>query len=383
MKRLLSVLFVAMLLVTTCACEQVQDQTNPSFTQPITPIIPGGVNTEIPPVAQQPMFAASMPYIVQDYTAEDGSVVLQHITQNLELIVPDPEIADTVIIDYLNRTDPERNDFQGLLNEAQNAYTSDALPSPYLLQNTFVPQRIDQGVFSLLGQAVVYKGNSHPEVSLESVSYDLATGKVLLFSDILHKDADVTTLLEYVLDTLKAQEDDLVLYEGYADTVKNAFHAPENWYFSQKGLVFYYSPYEIAPYASGTVRAEIAYNKLPGILNDAYFPAETDGASGQLLVSSMNIDQLENCTQIAEIVCTENGVRAVISTDGLLHDIWIERIDEAANTIIFRCATLSPGDGIIIHATEKDSFKIHYTVGGTQCTKNLSFSDSGTPQITE
>ena len=48
-----------------------------------------------------------------------------------------------------------------------------------------------------------------------------------------------------------------------------------SWYFSDTGMHFYFSPYEIAPYVVGEVDIEIPYAELRGILKEEYFPEAT------------------------------------------------------------------------------------------------------------
>lgn len=382
MRRIYSILAAFLLLLTLFGCKK-QGDTGQS------PRLPAVDNSSFPTadvqmqIQQQPMIAASMPIVTQNYTDESGQIQLQHIYQNLELIVPDQDVADAIIIDYLNRTDKFHTTAESLFAEAVAANKSEDTGDTFLFQTTYEPKRLDRGVLSLLGSTIIHKGYSHPEVTAESVSYDLATGKALTISDILRPDADLQTLSDHIRNALQEQENTVTFYEGYDRTVQELLENPTNWYFSPNGLVFYYSPYEIAPYSSGVITAQVEYEKLTNILSDAYFPAESDKVKGQLFITPLDVDQLDQFTQIAEVVCTPNEQQYMLYTDGLLEDIRIEQLKEHTAYTIFASPHISPGDGIAIYVSPSDTYKIHYTTEGKRAAKTLAFTADGTPQLTD
>lgn len=326
---------------------------------------------------QQPMFAVALPVVTDEHKADEGAVLLRSVYQNMELTVPDPEVADEVIIDFLNRIDPMTSEIDALLVQAKDAYTPGAEFTPYLSQIIFTPERLDQGILSLMGEYVVYQGSAHPEVNTLSVTYDLTSGKALSFKDILSEGVDMSALAEGVLNALDNQKD--ALYEGYGSTVKALLKDSENWYLSKTGLVFYFSPYEIGPYASGVITAEIPYSALTGILNDAYFPAEKDTSFGHMDVTAFDVDAMASFTQIAEVVCAQDGQKAVLYTQGLLENI---QIYSPEGFTLFASAALSPGDSIILHGAAADSYTIGYDCGNETFTSTLCFSADGTPSLT-
>ena len=379
MRHIYPVFLALLLLLSLCGCttQQPDDALDPpvssvlNTTSPTAPVQPQ--------VRQQPMIAASLPISEENYTAEDGTVLLRHVYQNLELIVPDQDVADAIIIDFLSRTD----NTDALNAEALEAYNANNLKEAYLRQITFRPTRLDQSIFSLLGSTVTHKGYAHPEVTAESVTYDLVTGKVLTIFDVLNSNTAPDALYDKIIAALRMQEDDLSLYEGYEHTVSDLLASPTNWYFSHEGLVFYYSPYEIAPYASGVITAEIEYTQLTGLMNDAYFPAESDTADGELQISSMVSTEMDRFSQIAELICSENSQQAVLYTDGLIKDIHIEQQRGNGEYSVFASPHITPGDGIVIYLSEEDTLRIYYTVNGESESTTLRLSADGVPQLTE
>lgn len=373
MKRNLSALLAVLCVLCLSGCRQMPVSPENSTPIPTTkPVSDAPVRAE-----QQPMFAVALPVVTQKQTGDDGTVLLHSVYQNMELTLPDPEVADRVIVDFLNRIDPLTSESGALLEQAKSAYTPGTEFTPYLSQIIFTPKRLDQGVLSLMGEYVKYQGSAHPEVNTLSVTYDLTSGKALSNKDILADGADTSALLEGVLDSLDNQKD--ALYEGYENTVEALLKDSENWYLSKTGLVFYFSPYEIGPYAAGVITAEVPYGQLTGILKDAYFPAEKDTAFGHMEVIAFDVDNMSSFTQIAEVVCVGNGCKAVLYTQGLLENI---RIQSPEGFTVFASAALSPGDGIILHGATSDGYTVQYDCGNETFTSTLSFAADGMPSLT-
>ena len=373
MKRNLSALLAVLCVLCLSGCRQMP--VSPDNSTPIQSTNP--VSDTQHRAEQQPMFAVALPVVTQKHTGDDGTVLQQSVYQNMELTLPDPEVADEVIIDFLNRIDPLTSESDALLEQAKSAYTQGTEFTPYLSQIIFTPKRLDQGVLSLMGEYVKYQGSAHPEVNTLSVSYDLTSGKALSTNDIFLEDADMSLLLNRVLDALDKQKD--ALYEDYESTVKALLKDSENWYLSKTGLVFYFSPYEIGPYASGVITAEVPYSTLTGILKDAYFPAEKDSTFGHMDVMAFDVDAMTPFTQIAEVVCAEDGHEAVLYTQGLLENI---RILSPEGFTVFAAATLSPGDGIILHRAAADTYTVQYDCGNETITSTLNFAADSTPSLT-
>ena len=381
MKHLFSIAFLICFIIFASGCSQKKSPTIPSGTQPIVTL---PVEQEKEPeiqVAQQPMYAVSLPLSTQNFTADNGENILTVTTPNIEIILPDQDIADAIIIDYLNRTDRHAAAIDTLYDTAKTAYASRLLVNNYLYRVTYSPERIDCSILSLFGQTLQYTGNTHPELHLDSMSYDLITGKPLTLKDILIPKFDIDTLLPLITKSINTQNNGINLFEGYEKTVAENLRESKNWYLSNAGLVFYYAPYEIGPYASGVITGEIAYADLTGILKDAYFPAESDNAPGSLFADPFTVEAANKLTQSAELICTDNGTRTIIYTDGLINDLRIKRVYEQNSEIIFAIRTLSPGDGIILHCSKDNHYEIQYTEGTETKTFNLSFSPDGTPEI--
>ena len=381
MRRIISPILTLLLLLSLSACTR-KPSMSPVPTQAVPPGATVPTTSNPAPIQQQPMVAASLPLVEENLKADNGDILVKHVyNKSLELILPEQDIADAVIIDYLNRTDSWHTAAEELYTEAKTAHDAGNLNEPYQFKTTFIPTRLDRGVFSLLGYKATHKGYNHAEIICESVAYDLTTGKALSFSDIIQPEVDPEVLIQMIQSDLKDQADRISLFEDYERTVAELFANPTNWLFSDAGLVFNYSPYEIAPYSSGIVTAIIEYNQLSNILNDAYFPSETDSFNGKLLVETFDMDKIDRFSQIAEVTCSQSGTPIVLYTDSLINSLRIDQLSEHVEDTVFVSQYISPGDGIVLYADVGNRFKITYVENGNLITQTLSIADDGTPQL--
>lgn len=338
-------------------------------------------------VEQLPMFAVSVPTVTQEEKAEDGSVLFRYTFQNISLVGPEPDVADKIIVDFLNRIDATAANAEAIRTAAKDAYQPGNAWNPYLCQLIFDPMRIDTSVISFFGSYANYSGTPHPETTFPSMTYDLLTGNTLKLGDILTQMESSDPLFNGVIEALNKQKDEKQLYDGFEATVKERFEKDitkdDSWYFSQEGLCFYFSPYEIAPYSSGVVVAQIPYSSLVGILKDAYFPAEEDASFGEIKADVFNESDLEKFTQFSEVILTD-GAKILLHTDKSVYDIRITKGSLSANGAVFTpehtvfaAYTLTPGDAVMVESSFSGTLptlQLTYRTNDSSVCKYISFS---------
>ena len=381
-KKFFCIAFALVFIITLYGCrQQFSPETSSSTTGAIPPQHPTTEYTEpAANVPQQPMYAISLPIIREETADEHGNLLFIHTYRNISLVLPDQEVADKIIIDYLDRTDTTAT-AQSMLSIAKEHHTeASASALPYRLTTDLSPVRIDQSVLSLFGETTEYTGGAHSNETGCSVTYDMTTGNVITWEDILCQGAsseDFSTLLLAALS-----ESNTVLFEGYEETVteqfKNGFPNSIGWYMDTLGLCCYFSPYEIGPYSSGIITARIPYEKLTGILSDAYFPKEQDTHSGKFNIIPFDEEALGDFTQITELTLTENGSMYILYADGAISNFSIsQEIAPYANSEyrytcpIFATTTLTPGDAVVLKTDHLNSLSVTYTANGQTITKQL------------
>jgi hypothetical protein len=323
------------------------------------------------------MVSVAVPPIVESTFAKDGKVIFQYTHQTMSLILQNPDVANKVIINFLNRVDATRALAKTTSEMAESSYISGSNWTPYQCHITYSPMRIDHQILSLFGNHVVYDGAFHPDRSCASANYDLRTGDVLTLANILREDAALQQICNLVLEKLSEMSKDDYYYNNYTQTVKQRFSADpsqdEAWFFTQTGLCFYFAPYEIASYASGVIVVEIPYGKLTDLLQIDYLPIPHDAIKGDMEVLPFNNVDLTQFSQIAEIVIDRNSSMYFAHANGTVQDVRITQTDNSGTYTVFAAYQLTPRDGIMLQANDEQlkTMKITYVTDGKTVTKPL------------
>ena len=188
MKKQIAIILALSLAIALSGCTK-PTTPKPSATTaptqaPTTATKPTTAPTTPPIVATETMIAVDVGVTTVNTTAEDGTVLFQRTSQKMHLVLNNPEVADKVTNNFLNRLDIEQ-DSAAVETAAKSAYTGNKNWTPYFYGLTYNPQRIDQKVLSFYGDKVTFTGAAHPERSRKGASYDLATGDVLTLASIM------------------------------------------------------------------------------------------------------------------------------------------------------------------------------------------------------
>lgn len=381
----------AMLCLTGCNGNSTPDETTPTTQPPavISPTDPDG-NSSVPPINEN-MYHVSLPITVESFYADDSTLICNYSYQTISPVLQDRDVSDKIIMDFTDRIEKTRIDADNVRNIAESLYQpgSDFTPLSYEIQ--YDVTRIDQGVLSLFGHILQTSDAAGSNRSLIAANYDLVTGDMLTIGSILYHIDSKDDLTQLVLDHL-SKRDDLNLFDGYEETVKARFardeSTDEDFYFSNNGLCFYFSPYEITPRANGIIIVEIPYNQLTGIIADAFFPVERTYTKGTLSIIPFQDATLDNYEQFPEFVAKPESTKLLLTTDSCVQDIRVQQLVWAENGLyftqsknVFACNFLSSENAIILEAdfnTEIPMYMVSYSVEGvTQSYYILKDSASG------
>lgn len=389
MKKAICLILCAVMLLSLAACSKAPK--NESTTgAPDTTAAPNltAADTTVPenttPQAiQLPLSAIFMPTITEEVTADDGTTLFYTTYQDVSLTMPDTDNADKIIMDLLSKIDADHEIDSQLLTWAQTDYTGQADWIPYFSEITYSPVRMDEKVLSLYGMLVTYGGGVHSNYACLSANYDLATGNSLTLADILLDEAAANGLCDLIIVQLDSIKDEYYLYDGYERTVSERYGTVFDttweptgaWYLSKEGLGIYFSPYDIAPYAAGTIEVTIPYADLAGILKPDFFPAELPASIAGTVAADLAQDvDLESFSQFAEALLDSDGERVVLHTDGLVTNLTLEIGQWTADGVafipkstVFTANTLTPGDAIMLYTMFSDTMphiRLRYTSGG-------------------
>lgn len=398
MKKLIALMMLAVFLLTGCRQSEIipPEVTLPPQTEAPTESMPE--STENPPeptqaiaepeYTQQPMTAVSLP-IVREYTqGDDDSTLFYYEYQDIYLTMQDPDVADQIIVDFLNRIDQTRTHAESVKQQALSDAGDPYVTLPYLYEIQYTPTRIDQSILSFFGTSYRYSGGNHPDHMCMAANYSLITGEVLTLGSLLTHEDSIAPLCQLVILELDKIAEDMYLLDDYDQIVKQRFAKDasfdEDWYFTGTGLCFYFAPYEIAGYSSGIITVEIPYHLLTGIIADEFFPAEEDVFEGNIVFERLDSTNLNEFSQIAEITIDQEGDMVLLSCTGAVRNVRIQSgsinadgTDFTPNSTIFGTYTLTPGDAIMLKITINDlmpDLRLSYESGGEM--HHIMLSDS-------
>ncbi len=326
MRRVLCMILVLLLAISMAACAQ-NNEDNPPESTPTASTVPSV--GPLPDVPLETVYSVCVPHATQYHYSGDGALLFSYSTQHMQLSVPDQVVSDKITLDFLNRVDSTAATAETIKAQAELDYLSNENWMPYEYRVSYSPMRIDKGILSLFAVSISMTGTQHPGKSGLSASYDMATGEVLTLGSILTHIDQKPTLCQLVLDELDSADYLYSLYDGYEDVIKERFSQDEShdeaFYFTNKGLCFYFAPYEIAPYASGIISIEVPYSKLTGVLSDAFFPDEVLPSTGDLIAQRIVEAPEEDFLQLSEVAFDTTGEKILLYAQHPVRNLRIAR----------------------------------------------------------
>lgn len=228
-----------------------------------------GCNSSQPSTTADPTI--SVETMTQTANATDGTPLVEWSYPSFSLQLSDPQATQAMEQDLQGRIDGWMASSTDLESYAQAEYTGQEW-TLWFARLTCKVARADSQVISLYLEYSEFTGDSHPSILTDSRTYSSATGQPLQLTDLLAESYALTGLASPVNALLaeRAQE----LYDDYEALVGKAFSdGTVQWYLSDQGLCFHFSPYVIAPYASGPICVTVPYDQLSQVLHPDYLPA--------------------------------------------------------------------------------------------------------------
>ena len=248
-----------------------------------------------------------------------------------------------------------------------------------------------------------YTGGAHPNNVQEAFNFSLEDGDRLSLEEVLQPKG--TRALEFmILERLQEKADGFGLFPEYESVVAERFQPDalctqtDFWYFSNTGLVVFFNPYDISPYAAGVVKIEFPYEDLKGILKPEYFPAAADPAAKAAapvlsFPANMNPEQYQTVEYVEAATNDSNVTFAMYGSDTVynlslsLVD-WVEE-QPFLRQSIYAANYLSDSNLVVIQAdaaVERGNICMQYDSGNgiTQSVYfGLAYEDGAYHWITE
>jgi len=322
------------------------------------------------PIQQIPsldMVGISLPLIHEKTLADDGTELFRYSFQDVALTIANADIAKTITLNLLQHMDQNHDTAAALQSQAAKDYKPGTQWMPYYYEVIYTPQRIDKTVLSLSGIHTSYDSSTQDSTSVSSATYNLVSGELLAISDILSDtDGASSSLCAKLIVQLDKIAEEKSLFPNYKMSIESSFSMDLNryytWYFTDEGICFYFSPYEIAPNSAGTVQVTVPYSELSGILKDSFFPEEQTAISGKLSAAWADETDLTKFTQSAQLISDPDARQFVLWVDTLIYDVRLEQghWDSATNQFVpdatvFTANCIAQADALMLRCALSDS----------------------------
>lgn len=391
MKKFLAILICTTLLFGISACKQTP--ATDAASAPSTDTTAADIQTTpVPPstdepsaIYEAPMVAVSLPIITESEIV-DAKEIFRYTYQDVTVSLPDAEVAQAISLDLLNLIDKTSDSAAKIRESAIEDYSGQKNWYSYHYAILLEPMRLDQNVLSFYGTQTAFDGSPRPSSACISINYNLTTGEPLTLRGILHDDYSADVLCQLIVESLSGYSDSDLFFD-YQQIIEDKFstNVPvESWYFSENGLCFYFAPYEIAPGAAGAVVSEIPFDKLSGLLKDAFFPAEQLNYSGNVVLQPVDDEGaiLKQYTQFAELIDSEQGKKYLLHTDGSVEHLRIQTItDEQQSITVFAAAGIGPTDAVVIQALPENlagKTTVSFRAAGSTVIRTVTEGSDGT-----
>ena len=184
----------------------------------------------------------------------------------LELL--DNEYIISVIEPYLESL---RADFANIF--AENGFPS---PSPWSLYVTYEIYEYSEDIVTVKFDISEYTGGAHPNLYFNTMTFDLANQQLLSFTDLFQEDINpLTTIAPLAQEQLGAVlgTDEMTMQWIMQGTGDTNFENYRNYAVTDAGLMLFFEPYQVGPYAAGPQSVTIDWEILSEILRQPFVAA--------------------------------------------------------------------------------------------------------------
>lgn len=162
------------------------------------------------------------------------------------------------------KADAAKESYQGLPKEEREIWSGYGYGMSYKVAHVSVR------LLSIEAEGYDWEGGAHPNTWTSAYCFDVQSGDLLSLADVLTDEKRVREVVsQHILDTItKDPYKDALLddYESYVNDVMTE----NTFYLNDKGLVVICNPYMVTAYAAGTIKVEVPYGELSGIINERF-----------------------------------------------------------------------------------------------------------------
>jgi len=147
---------------------------------------------------------------------------------------------------------------------------------PFYSNSQFSVQRADDRIVSIREDFGDYTGGVHGNYGILGNNFDTQTGETLLLTDVFVQTDSLPAIIAEKVIEKYADENET--FESLQGTLEKDYTLENyNWTINYQGITFYFSPYEIASYATGIIRATIWFDENPELFYAEYLERPESG----------------------------------------------------------------------------------------------------------
>lgn len=210
-------------------------------------------------------------------TIEDKSIKDEDKKKKLSINVFYPQISgfgaqtDAINKDIASAFNKDIAEFKKEVDCAESPVGGDVGCSFEVSYNTSVAT---DDLLSFAFEVYTYTGGAHPNSYTTTLTYDVKSGKRIRLGELFKPNSNyLKTISDYSIEALKKQmrvpeegiePDEEMIRDGAGAKEENF----DSWSVSKKGIVFYFDPYQVGPYAAGPQVVVVPYKVLKDKVND-------------------------------------------------------------------------------------------------------------------
>ena len=123
------------------------------------------------------------------------------------------------------------------------------------------------GYLCIIQSGYIYTGGAHGMPYRIAHTFDLNTGKEVLLKDVFQlTEKEMTLKIARAFNKMFKADTESTYWDDALKTVKKTANFSSPFYLTDKGVCFYYSPYDLACYARGFVETTLHYSSNKDIL---------------------------------------------------------------------------------------------------------------------
>lgn len=281
MKKILVFLLAAAMLLALTACAPKSENQGENVSPENTPAQTGEA---VPPETSDPESAAPETQTPEktvvrpelmigsaEYIEYDDNGILSEVKWDEIILTEESARAFPALADILNAMNTEQEQYAAqqvkTLREDTEGMRQEGMTESYCSEEfSYYVCRSDKTVVSLLMEFASYYAGPHPNAMYDTINIDTANGEVITLSSVV---TDVEQVKSIVAEKLGAKYAE-GLYPEYEEWLLEYSEDAFNWTLDNRGITFYFSPYELAPYAAGMLSVTLWFDEYAGLINEKY-----------------------------------------------------------------------------------------------------------------